>query len=144
MKMHHLAPAVGALALVAAGAATPAFASGGRILQTFACDGQDVTIAMAPGNQGDNWGAGRVVDGGVLIPVSLEYLVHDDTAELVLDDEVVQHGAGAHSGQQQVTCVVAEQAVLADVAPPGVDLPDGTAPTDLVTMSLLVTAVRRP
>jgi hypothetical protein len=97
MKLHHLAPVLGAFALAAVGATPPAQAAagGGRMLQTFSCGGQDVTIAVSSGNDGDNWGAGRVVDGGALIPVSLEYLVLDDTADLVLDDEIVQHGGPA-------------------------------------------------
>ena len=146
MKLHRLVPALGALALVAAGAATPAHAAGagGRVLQTFDCDGQDITIAVSSGNEGDNWGAARVVDGGTLIPASLEYLVYDDTAALVLDDEIVQHGGPAHARQPTVTCVVTEQAVLADVVPPDFVLPDGTALSDLVTLALRVTAVPRP
>jgi hypothetical protein len=146
MKLHHLAPVLGAFALAAVGAASPAQAAagGGRMLQTFSCDGQDVTIAVSSGNDGDNWGAARLVDGGTLIPVSLEYLVFDDTADLVLDDETVQHGGPAHSRQQTITCVVSEQGVLGDSAPPDFVLPDGAALTDTITFSLLVTAVPRP
>jgi hypothetical protein len=146
MKLHRLVPAVGALALVAAGAATPAHAAGagGRVLQTFDCDGQETTFTVSTGNEGDNWGAARVVGGGTLIPVSLEYLVYDDTAALVLDDEIVQHGGPAHAQQPTVTCVVTEQAVLGDVAPPDFVLPDGVAASDLVTSALYVIAVPRP
>jgi hypothetical protein len=148
MKLHHLAPVVGALALAGFGATAPAQATapeaGGRLLQTFTCAGQPVTIAVSPGNQGDNWGAARVVDGGTLIPVSIEYLVQDETAAITLDDEVVSHGGPAHAHQQTITCAVSQTAVLGDVAPPDFELPAGASATDTVTMSMIVRAVPRP
>jgi hypothetical protein len=144
MKIRILAPAVGALTLAAVGLAAPAHAAGGRQLQTFTCSGEPVTIAVAPGNQGDNWGAARVVDGGTLIPVSIEYLVQDETAAITLDDEVVSHGGPAHAHQQTITCVLSQNAVLGDVAPPDFELPLGASATDTVTMSMIVQAVPRP
>jgi hypothetical protein len=144
MKIRILAPAVGALTLAAVGLAAPAHAAGGRQLQTFTCAGEPVTIAVGPGNGGDNWGAGRIVDGGTLIPVSIEYLVQDDTAGITLDDEVVSHGGPAHANQETITCSVSESATLEDVAPPDLELPPGASGTDTVTMSMIVRAVPRP
>jgi hypothetical protein len=88
--------------LAVVGAASPAHAAGGRQLQSFTCAGEPVTIAVSPGNEGDNWGAPRVVDGRTLIPVSIEYLVRDDTAAITLDDEIVSHGGPAHAQQETV------------------------------------------
>lgn len=155
MKLHHLAPALGALTLAAVGAAGPAQAAapqtapqsaspGGQLPQTFTCDGQPVTLLVAPGRQGNNWGAARVVDAGTLIPVTIEYLVVDDTAGITLDDEVVSHGGPAHAQQQTIVCSVSQSAVLGDVAPPDVELPPGVSSTDVVTMSMVVRAVPRP
>jgi hypothetical protein len=144
MKLHHLVPALGALMLAVICAAGPAQAAGGRQLQTFTCAGEPVTIAVSPGNEGDNWGAARVVDGGTLIPVSIEYLVRDDTAAITLDDEIVSHGGPAHAQQETITCSVSETAVLGDVAPPDLELPPGVSSTDHVTMSMVVRAVPRP
>jgi hypothetical protein len=143
MKLHHLAPVVGALLAVAAAGPAHAEGAGGRQLQTLMFAGEPVTIVVSTGNGGDNWGAARVVDGGTLIPVSIEYLVRDDTAGITLDDEVVSHGGPAHAHQQAITCSVSQSTILGEVAPPDVELPPGASGTDVVTMSMIVRAVPR-
>ena len=136
--------AVAGLAAAALLAAGPANASTGRPTQQVRCGDQLLTISVAPGNGGNNWGAGQVVGGGHLVVASLEYAVHDDTADLWLDDEVLAHGK-AHGQQQTVTCDVAsQQSVLGDVAPPDFVYPPGTGPADVVTSSLRATVVPRP
>lgn len=135
---------VAGLAAAALLAAGPADAATGRPTQQVVCGGQVLTISVAPGNGGNNWGAGQVVDGGHLVVASLEYAVHDDTADLWLDDEVLAHGK-AHAQQQTITCDVAsQQAFLGDVAPPDFVYPAGTGPADVVTSSLRATVVPRP
>lgn len=141
MKLHHLASAAVTLGLLAAGVATPAMAAGGRTTQEMTCDGQQVTLSVSPGHDGNNWGAAQVVGGGTLIPVSLEFRVYDDTAAMTLDDEVQQHGT-AHSRQPTITCQVSQEAILRDVIPAGFVLPDGVALSDHITSSFIVTAVR--
>jgi hypothetical protein len=121
----------------------PAVASPGAPIQV-SCEGSTLTVVTPPGNDGNNWGAARVVDGGNLVLASLEYAAYDETASLSLEDEVLSHGA-AHDNQESVTCLVAsETATLGDVVPAGFSYPPGTGPTDLVTFSLRVVVVPRP
>jgi hypothetical protein len=123
--------------------AGPAVASPGAPTQVT-CDGSTLTVVTPSGNDGNNWGAARVVDGGHLVVASLEYAAYDDTAGVSLEDEVLSHGA-AHENQQSVTCLVAsETATLGDLVPAGFDYPVGTAPTDRVTFSLRAVVVTRP
>ncbi|MGZ4626579.1 MAG: hypothetical protein ACXV3S_09880 [Kineosporiaceae bacterium] len=127
--------------LVAAGTAS---AASGRLTQQVVCAGQPITIAVAPGNDGNNWGSAQVDGGGHLVLATLEYAVRDDTAGVVLDDEVLTHGK-AHGQQDAVACDVAsEQFVLGDVAPPDFAYPPGTGPADTVTSTLRATVVPRP
>jgi hypothetical protein len=143
MKLHRTVPVAGVLAALAvAGIGTPAQAAG-RTTQTFTCDGQQVTIRSAYGHDGDTWSAAQIVDAGTLVPVSFEYLALDETANLVLDDETIQHGT-AHAHQSTITCETSTEFALGDVAPPDVVLPPGVEPTDTVKMSFVVTAVPRP
>lgn len=136
------AAAGSAAALLLAGGT--AEAATGRPPQQVVCGDQVLTISVAPGNGGNNWGSGQVVGGGHLIVATLEYAVHDDTAGVWLDDEVLSHGK-AHVQQQTVTCDVAsQQSVLGDVAPPDFVYPPGTGPADAVTSSLRATVVPRP
>ncbi len=137
-------PAVAAPAAALLLAGGTANAASGRPTEQVTCAGQVLTIAVAPGNGGNNWGSGQIVGGGHLVLATLEYAVHDDTAGVMLDDEVLAHGQ-AHDQQQQITCDVAsEQAVLGDIAPPDFAYPDGVLPTDVVTSSLRATVVPRP
>jgi hypothetical protein len=143
MKPHRTVPLAGAIAALAvAGIAIPAQAAG-RTTQTFTCDGQQVTIQSAYGHDGDTWSAAQIVDAGTLVPVSFEYLAVDETANLVLDDETIQHGT-AHAHQSTITCQTSTEFVLGDVTPPDVVLPPGVEPTDTVRMSFVVTAIPRP
>jgi hypothetical protein len=138
----NLAIAVLTAAGLALGAGS-AVASPGAPTQVT-CDGSTLTVVTPSGNDGNNWGAARVVDGGHLVVASLEYAAYDDTAGVSLEDEVLSHGA-AHENQQRVTCLVAsETATLGDLAPAGFSYPPGTAPTDLVTFSLRAVVVPRP
>jgi hypothetical protein len=139
--------ALGALAAVTL-AAAPAFAAEGqshvgRQATEMTCAGQPVTLLVAPGNGGDNWGAATIVDAGTLIPKTLEYLVYDDTIDATLDDDVISHGS-AHAQQSTITCEVSERDVLGNVLPAGMELPPGTAATDAVTLAFRVVAVPRP
>jgi hypothetical protein len=143
MKLPRTLPVTAVLAALAvAGTGLPAHAAG-RTTQTFTCDGQQVTIQSAYGHDGDTWSAAQIVDAGTLVPVSFEYLAVDETADLVLDDETVQHGT-AHAHQSTIICENSTEFVLGDQAPPDVVLPPGVEPTDTVKMSFVVTAVPRP
>lgn len=144
MKLITTALAAMTVAGVCLGAA-PAQAQepGGRDIIQLTCDGQPLTLRVSGGNDGDNWGAAHLVDGGTLIPASLEYLVYDDTAGITLDDEVLSHGQ-AHQHQQTIVCQDSEQATLGDALPPGMELPPGTATTDQITQTFRVVAVPRP
>jgi len=131
------------LALATAASAT-ASSGQGRMTTDISCAGHPLTVTTAGGNDGNNWGAAQVDGDGHLVLASLEYRVDDDTAGVTLDDEVLSNGK-AHEQQQTIVCEVAtEQATLGDVAPDGFVYPNGTAPTDTVTMSLHVTVVPRP
>lgn len=137
--------------LAAAGSAAAALLAGGtanaatgRPTQQVVCGDQVLTISIAPGNDGNNWGSGQIVGGGHLVVAALEYAVHDDTADLWLDDDVVAHGK-AHAQQETITCDVArQQSTLGDVAPPDFVYPPGTGPADVVTSLLRATVVPRP
>ena len=137
-----LAVAAPAAAVLLAGGT--ASAATGRMNQQVLCDGQVLTITSAAGNGGNTWGSAQVEGGGHLVLATLEYAVHDDTAGVVLDDEVLTHGK-AHDRQDTVACDVAsEQFVLGDVAPPDFAYPPGTGPADTVTSTLRATVVPRP
>ena len=143
MKLHRTIPVTGVLVTLAvAGIGLPAQAAG-RTTETFTCGGQQVTIESAYGHDGNTWSAARILDAGTLVPVSFEYVAVDETADLVLDDETLQHGT-AHAHQSTITCETSSEFVLGDVAPPDVVLPPGVEPTDTVRMSFVVTAVPRP
>jgi hypothetical protein len=119
-------------------------AATGRVTQQVTCAGEVLTISSAPGNGGNNWDSAQVEGGGHLVLASLEYSVHDDTAGVWLDDEVLAHGK-AHGQQQVISCDVAvQQAQLGDVAPPDFPYPPGTGPGDTVTSALRATVVPRP
>ncbi|HEX2857200.1 MAG TPA: hypothetical protein VHO26_06950 [Propionibacteriaceae bacterium] len=143
MKFHRTIPVAGVLAAAAIAAAAMPAQAAGRTTQTFTCDGQQVTIQSAYGHDGDTWSAAQIVDAGTLVPVSFEYLAVDETANLVLNDDTIAHGT-AHDHQSTVTCQTSTQFTLGDVAPPGVVFPPGVQPTDIVSMSFVVTAVPRP
>jgi hypothetical protein len=141
-----LAAATAAMITLAVATATSAAASpgDGRTTMDVTCAGQVLTVTTAGGNAGDNWGAAQVSGGGHLVLVSLEYSVYDDSAQLSLDDEVLANGK-AHQQQTTVSCEIAtQQATLRDVAPEGFDYPQGTAPDDVVTMSVRATVVALP
>jgi hypothetical protein len=130
-----------AAVLLAGGTANAATA---RLTQQVTCAGEVLTISSAPGNDGNNWGSAQVEGDGHLVLAALEYSVHDDTAGVWLDDEVLTHGK-AHTQQQAVACDVAsQQVVLGDVAPPDFAYPPGTGPGDTVTSALRATVVPRP
>jgi len=143
MKLHRTIPVAGVLAAVALACIGVPAQAAGRTTQTFTCDGQQVTIQSAYGHDGDTWSAAQIVDAGTLVPVSFEYVAVDETANLVLDDETIQHGT-AHAHQSTITCQTSTEFVLGDVAPPDVVFPAGVEPTDIVTMSFVVTAVPLP
>ncbi len=143
MKLRRTIPVAGVLAAVAVACIGVPAQAAGRTTQTFTCDGQHVTIQSAYGHNGDTWSAAQIVDAGTLVPVSFEYLAVDETANLVLDDETIRHGT-AHAQQPTITCQTSTEFVLGDVAPPDVVFPPGVEPTDIVTMSFVVTAVPRP
>lgn len=116
----------------------------GRTTMDVTCAGQTLTVTGPPGNDGNNWGAVQVSGGGHLVLVSLRYSVIDDTAGIALEDETLSHGA-AHAQQQQVTCeVTSQQAVLGELVDPAFVYPPGTAPTDLLTMSVHAVVVPGP
>lgn len=139
--------ALGAMALATL-AVAPAQAAGnldasGRQIMQMTCAGQPVTFLVAAGNDGDNWGAAKLLDGGTLIPKTLEYLVHDDTIAATLDDDVISRG-GAHEQQSTITCEVSQTDSLEHVLPPGMELPPGTSLTDQITQTFRVVAVPKP
>ena len=128
--------------VLAAGTASAATVA--RTTQQVTCGGHVMTITSAPGNGGNNWGSAQVDGGGHLVLAGLEYSVWDDTAGVMLDDEVLAHG-NAHANQNPIPCDVASaENRLGDVAPPGFAYPPGTGPDDTVTSALRATVVPRP
>jgi hypothetical protein len=131
----------GALFLIA----TPAHAAGpaapGKTTMQLDFDVTTVTV-VTPARQ-DNWASAQILDGGHLIAVSFDYAVYDDTAAILLGDEPVTHHR-AHSQQQTITCSTSQDAVLGDLAPPDIPLPDGVALTDTVTMTFTALVITQP
>ncbi len=148
MHLRHRCAVGATIAAAAVGAApTAALAAGpvppSRQTQTFGCAalGQH-HHRTPPASAGDSWSAAQVVGGGHLVPVAFRYLAVDTTAGIVLGDETVSHGA-AHRQQATTTCTSSTQARLSDLMPPDAPLPDGVEPSDLVTLSFIVTAVAK-
>jgi hypothetical protein len=141
-----LAAATAAMIPLAFASASNAVASPGhgRTTMQVTCAGQVLTVTTAGGNEGNNWGVAQVSGGGHLVLASLEYSVYDESAQLSLDDEVLANGQ-AHAQQATVPCEIAtQQALLGTAAPAGFEYPTGTAPTDVVTMSVRATVVALP
>jgi len=135
---------VGSVAAAVITGGGTANAGTGRPSQQVECAGRVLTVSVAPGNDGNNWGAAEVDGGGHLVLASLEYSVRDDTTGVLLDDEVLTHGS-AHANQNPIACAVATvQSRLGDIAPAGFVYPPGTGPDDIVTSSLHATVVPRP
>ena len=132
-----------ALACLGAAPARADSAQPGRDVIQLTCDGQPLDLVTSPGHDGDNWGAAHLVNSGTLIPVSIQFLVYDDTAGITLDNEVLSHGS-AHQQQGTIVCEDAEQSTLGEALPPGMQLPPGTALSDQVTQTFRVVAVPRP
>lgn len=148
MHLRHRLAAGVTIAAAAVGAAPAAAQAAGpvppsRQTMTFDCAGLGtVTIVTPPSPVSDSWSAAQVVGDGHLIPVAFRYLAVDTTLGLVLGDETVSHPP-AHAQQPTTTCSTSTQATVGDLLPAGAPLPDGVAPTDLVTLSFIVTAVAR-
>jgi hypothetical protein len=144
-RRHRLAACL-TIAAAAVGAAPSAALAAGpvppsRHTETFECGALgSITIVTPPSSAGDSWSAAQVVGDGHLIPVAFRYLAVDTTAGIVLGDETVSHGT-AHRQQATTTCTSSTQARLCDLMPPDAPLPGGTQPSDLVTLSFIVTAV---
>lgn len=149
MHLRHRLAAGATLAAAAVCAAPAAALAAGpvppsRQTRTFDCAGLgSVTIVTPPASVGDSWSAAQVVGDGHLVPVAFRYLAVDTTAGIVLGDETVSHGM-AHQHQAATTCSSSTQATLSDLMPADAPLPDGTEPSDDVTLSFIVTAVALP
>jgi hypothetical protein len=139
------AAAIAALTLALPGTASAAGdAPAARGTMQFDCAGLGaVTIVTPPAAAHENWSAAQIATGGHLVPVAFAYVVYDDTAGVTLDDETVTHAA-AHTHQPTTSCVFSQTAVLGDIAPPDIPVPQGVAPSDTVTSSVIVTAIIKP
>ncbi len=132
--------AVAASALVFAGVGAAAAPQP----QPFNCVGLgDIMIVTAPSSDNANdFGAARIVGGGILIPVSFEFSAFDNTTNtLLFADGATKGGGNGNRNQTTTTCSFAQTATLADLLGPGETAPPGTSPTDSVTFTISATVI---
>jgi hypothetical protein len=143
--MRHLLAALVLTAVIGAGVAASATASGplppGKLKQgnVFAanCGGDEVTLAA-----NDGAGAAQFAHiGGHIIPVSFESTLVDVTTSTTLDNEFSPIGNGnAHRNQPTIECdIVLFDGTASDAF--GTDLPPGVAPDDEILATLEVVAI---
>ena len=95
--------------------------------------------------QPGGWGVGQVVAGGTghLVPTAFSgSLVDNAVNQTLFTFDQVKGGGNANHNQPTITCTQSETGVLGDFLNPGDTLPPGTSPTDSVTFTLTVIAVR--
>ena len=141
MKRLSAALIVTIAALAAAGVAS----AGKPQPQTLVCGGGlgTVTILTAPANGASNdFGVGRIIGGGHLIPVAFEFRATDVTAGFQLfSDSTSKGGGNGNHNQPTTTCTETQTATLADFLAPGDTVPPGAALTDTVTFTIVVQVV---
>jgi hypothetical protein len=128
-----------------AGLAGPAHAA--QSTMPLTCAGQQLTVRVNTNHssQHGGWGVGQVVAGGTghLVPTAFSGSLVDNAVNQTLFTFAQAKGGGnANHNQPTVTCTQSETGVLGDFLNPGDTPPPGTSPTDSVTFTLTVTAVR--
>ena len=137
-----MAIAVGAVALVAV---SPGVA-GQPQPQPLTCEGGlgpiQIIVGPAIGAQ-QSFGTARIVGGGHLIPVSIEFSAYDVTAGMPLFDSglIMKGGGNGNQNQATVLCSETETGTLADFLQPGDTVPPGASLTDVVTFTIVANAI---
>jgi len=130
-----------------AGLAGPAHAAQSTV--PVACsNGEQLTVRVNTNHSSQNggWGVGQVVaDGtGHLVPTEISgSLVDNVIHQTLFTFDQAKGGGHANHNQPTVKCTTSDDTgTLGDFLNPGDTLPPGTSPTDPVTFTLTVTAVR--
>ena len=120
----------------------------GRIEETVECDGATLTILVQPSSSETGWGAVQVVGDGTLIPLSFSFSAFDETTgEPLFPTQTDQKGSGNPPpglAGAVTTCSQTFTAPLSELLEPGEEPPPGVDPSDIITISLTATVVRRP
>ncbi len=130
-----------------AGLAGPAHAAQSTV--PVACsNGEQLTVRVNTNHSSQNggWGVGQVVaDGtGHLVPTEISgSLVDNVIHQTLFTFDQAKGGGHANHNQPTVKCTTSDDTgTLGDFLNPGDTLPPGTSPTDPVTFTLTVIAVR--
>ena len=129
-----------------AGLAGPAHAA--QSTMPLTCDGQQLTVRVNTNHSSEHggWGVGQVVAGGTghLVPTEISGSLFDNVIQQTLFTfDQAKGGGHANHNQPTVTCTTSDDTgTLGDFLNPGDTLPPGTSPTDSVTFTLTVIAVR--
>ena len=129
-----------------AGLAGPAHAA--QSTMPLTCDGQQLTVRVNTNHSSEHggWGVGQVVAGGTghLVPTEISgSLVDNVIHQTLFTFDQVKGGGHANHNQPTVKCTTSDDTgTLGDFLNPGHTLPPGTSPTDPVTFTLTVIAVR--
>ncbi len=130
--------AAAVVAVVASAAVGAAAASGpapaGKQTFDVSCGSLGSFTVSLPTSQQNNGAAQVVGASGHFIGVSFTFTITDVTTGSVLFSDTSSVGGGnAHPNQSTVTCsVVLFEAPASEALPPGVELPPGVAPTDIL------------
>jgi hypothetical protein len=125
-------------------AALPASAK--QQLQTFTCNGHQVTVRANSNHssQHGGWGSAKVVSGGsgVGSPIAFSGQVFDTTLNQTVFtfDSAKGHGKAEHN-QRTITCTQQRSGSVGDFVPPNAQLPAGGSLSDPATFTLTVTVV---
>jgi hypothetical protein len=129
-----------------AGLAGPAHAAQSTV--PVACNnGEQLTVRVNTNHSSQNggWGVGQVVaDGtGHLVPTEISGSLFDNAVHQTLFTFAQAKGGGhANHNQPTITCTQSQTGVLGDFLNHDDTPPPGTSPTDSVTFTLTVIAVR--
>jgi hypothetical protein len=130
---------------VAAGFAAAAPASAAQQVQQAPCSGLGtITIRTPSDNSSDNGGfsAGQIIGGGSghLIPTSFDFTATDGrTGATLFTGTQLKGGGHANANQPTTTCTITQTASANEAF--GGQLPPGVNGDDLITFTILVTAV---
>jgi hypothetical protein len=129
-----------------AGLAGPAHAAQSTIPVTCP-NGEQLTVRVNTNHSSEHggWGVGQVVAGGTghLVPTEISgSLVDNVIHQTLFTFDQAKGGGHANHNQATVTCMASQTGVLGDFLNPGDTPPPGTSPTDSVTFTLTVIAVR--
>jgi hypothetical protein len=130
-----------------AGLAGPAHAAQSTV--PVACtNGEQLTVRVNTNHSSEHggWGVGQVVAGGTghLVPTEISgSLVDNVIHQTLFTFDQAKGGGHANHNQPTVTCTTSDDTgTLGDFLNPGDTPPPGTSPTDSVTFTLTVIAVR--